>query len=147
METKQYSIGELGELLGISRRTVRFYVQRELIPKPIGLGRSTYYTEEHLNKLRNIARLQDMGLALDSISQILSGEISEEAALENSKPVSRGQRGRKGVSVEQWIKMKFNKGIELHIDTAEAAPTAEQLEALQKSISEIFNLNTGEENE
>ena len=145
MDKEQYSIGELSELLGISRRTVRFYVQRELIPKPVGLGRSTYYTDEHLNKLKEIARLQDMGLALDSISQILNGELSEETAVENSRPVSRGQRSRKGVFIEQWIKMKFNKGIELHIDTAEVGPSAEQLEALQKSINEIFNLNTGEE--
>ena len=147
MNTNQYSIGELSELLGISRRTVRFYVQRDLIPKPVGLGRSTYYTDEHLIKLREIARLQDMGLALDSIALILKGEVTEETAIEESKPVSRGQRSRKGVFIEQWVKMTFNSGIELHINTAEVGPTADQLEALQKSISEIFNLNTGESHE
>jgi hypothetical protein len=38
------SIGELADATGVSRRTVRFYVQRGLIDPPVGLGRASHYT-------------------------------------------------------------------------------------------------------
>lgn len=139
MKDEKYSIGELSELLGISRRTVRFYVQKGLLPKPIGLGRATHYSSDHLKRLREIARLQDMGLALDAIAQVLRGEMTEDAAVAEQNPVSRGQRSRKNVSVEQWLRVILQKGLELHINTCEIEPTAEQLEDLQKSIIAIFN--------
>ena len=139
MEDEKYNIGELSEMLGISRRTVRFYVQRGLLSKPIGLGRATHYTSDHLARLREISRLQDMGLALDAISQVLNGELAEDLALAAQTPVSRGQRSRKNVSVEQWLKVKLQKGVELHLDMSEIEPTARQLEDLQKSIIAILN--------
>jgi len=36
--TKRFSVGELAELGGVSRRTVRYYVQEGLIPAPLGLA-------------------------------------------------------------------------------------------------------------
>ena len=80
-----------------------------------------------------------MGLALDAIAQVLRGEMTEDAAVAEQNPVSRGQRSRKNVSVEQWLRVILQKGLELHINTREIEPTAEQLEDLQKSIIAIFN--------
>jgi DNA-binding transcriptional MerR regulator len=51
MEKQKYSIGELAELAGVSRRTVRFYVQSRLIPAPEGAGRGSYYTGRHLERI------------------------------------------------------------------------------------------------
>ena len=38
MSDALYAIGELADLGGISRRTVRYYVQEGLLPPPRGLG-------------------------------------------------------------------------------------------------------------
>ncbi|MBA2355458.1 MAG: MerR family DNA-binding transcriptional regulator, partial [Acidobacteria bacterium] len=38
-----YAIGDLAALGGVSRRTVRYYVQGGLIPPPEGLGRGNHY--------------------------------------------------------------------------------------------------------
>ena len=55
--SERYSIGELAGLAGVSRRTVRFYVQTRLIPPPCGAGRGSYYTRAHLEAiLRERAR-------------------------------------------------------------------------------------------
>lgn len=51
-QNKKYTIGELAEATGISRRSVRFYVQTGVIPPPVGRGRFCYYTDEHLASIR-----------------------------------------------------------------------------------------------
>jgi hypothetical protein len=62
--THRYTIGELAGLSGISRRTVRFYVQSGLIPPPLGAGRGSYYTNEHLEAIVRIRRRQAEGFGL-----------------------------------------------------------------------------------
>jgi DNA-binding transcriptional MerR regulator len=37
-DTARYGIDELAELGGVSRRTVRYYVQEQLLPPPLGVG-------------------------------------------------------------------------------------------------------------
>ncbi|MFA4837909.1 MAG: MerR family transcriptional regulator [Candidatus Neomarinimicrobiota bacterium] len=63
-EEKQYKIGELAELAGVSRRTVRFYVQNALMSPPVGLGRGSYYTDEHLTQIARLRDLQKQGILL-----------------------------------------------------------------------------------
>jgi len=47
----RYSIAELASAAGISRRAVRYYVQRKIIDPPCGGGRGSYYTEQHLQSI------------------------------------------------------------------------------------------------
>jgi DNA-binding transcriptional MerR regulator len=63
----RYSIDELASLGGVSRRTVRYYVQENLIPAPLGLGRGRHYTPEHLQQLLRVKALQESGRTLDEI--------------------------------------------------------------------------------
>ncbi len=63
----RYAIGELAELGGVSRRTVRFYVQEGLIPAPFGVGRGNHYGPEHLGRLLEVKSLQEAGHTLDEI--------------------------------------------------------------------------------
>ncbi len=55
---ERYSIAELSELAGVSRRTVRYYVQSRLIPPPLGAGRGSYYTRAHLDAILQARRRQ-----------------------------------------------------------------------------------------
>ncbi|MDI9528467.1 MAG: MerR family transcriptional regulator [Candidatus Cloacimonadota bacterium] len=47
----RYSIAELASAAGVSRRAVRYYVQRKIIDPPCGGGRGSYYTEQHLQSI------------------------------------------------------------------------------------------------
>jgi len=99
METKQYTIEELCELTGFSRRTIRYYVQEGLIDPPAGRGRGGFYFDSHLNKLRQIKALQDDGLRLSQIQEVLKiGKKPEMAPLR-----------------EIWIRYPVEPGIEIHI--------------------------------
>ena len=53
-----YGIEELAELGGVTRRTVRYYVQRGLLPTPLGTGRGPHYTPAHLERLIHIRRFK-----------------------------------------------------------------------------------------
>ena len=67
----RYGIADLAELGGVSRRTVRYYVQEGLLPAPFGVGRGQHYGPAHLERLLAVKRLQQIGLALDEIRREL----------------------------------------------------------------------------
>ena len=68
METKKkFSLEELSELTGISRRTIRFYIQKGLMNGPEGEKRGAYYTTEHLEDLLRIKRMTGKHIPLNEI--------------------------------------------------------------------------------
>ena len=68
METKKkFSLEELSELTGISRRTIRFYIQRGLMNGPEGEKRGAFYTTEHLEDLLRIKRMTEKHIPLNEI--------------------------------------------------------------------------------
>ena len=72
MADERYSVGELADLGGVSRRTVRYYVQEGLLPAPHGVGRGDHYGREHLERLLQVKALQEAGRTLDEIRQLLA---------------------------------------------------------------------------
>ena len=99
MEEKQLTIHDLCELTGYSRRTVRYYVQEGLLDPPAGRGRGGFYFDSHLEKLLRIKALQDKGLRLAAILEVLN------KGGETEPPATR----------EVWIKYPIDQGIEIHI--------------------------------
>jgi DNA-binding transcriptional MerR regulator len=81
MSETSYKLDELAAAAGVSPRTVRYYVQRGLLPAPAFRGRDTAYSGEHLLRLRAIKRLQESFLPLDAIQAEL--EKRSPAELEN----------------------------------------------------------------
>ncbi|MEZ5142653.1 MAG: MerR family transcriptional regulator [Acidimicrobiales bacterium] len=66
-----YSIDELSALTGVPSRTIRFYQSKGTLPPPERRGRVALYRPEHADRLRVIAELQDRGLRLDAIRDVL----------------------------------------------------------------------------
>jgi len=62
-----YDIEALAEKAGVTRRTVRFYVQTGLLPPPNGAGRGARYDEGHLRRLLEIGEQKGNGRTLDDI--------------------------------------------------------------------------------
>ncbi len=102
MEKKKYSIGELADLTGVSRRTVRFYVQRGLIPPPEGAGRGSYYTSEHRDLITRIRALQGVRLQLDSIAAAHPGAPCPQPC--NRTLVTR-------VHLAEGVALEFSRGV------------------------------------
>lgn len=102
-----YNIETLAKLAGISRRAVRFYIQRGLLSPPEGQARGAYYTEEHLKRLKEILRLSEQGVPLVKMNSVIDGglEIREEGAV---------YRADGGVKKSRWERIEILKGVELH---------------------------------
>jgi DNA-binding transcriptional MerR regulator len=146
MSEGQLSLEELADRMGLSRRAIRFYVQRGLLPPPLGLGRGRHYDQRHLETLRRIQELQSAGHSLDAIGHILAGgEVTPAAgaAVETELPAAAAQattrspRRRRELSAELWTRLRLAPGVELHVDAA-AHPTAEQLLQVRQAVRRIL---------
>lgn len=98
-----YGIDELADRAGVSRRTVRYYVQRGLLPAPTGVGRGKHYTEGHLARLVRIRELQEEGVALVDIASRLEGR----------EPVARAEDALPVQST--WTRIALSPDVELMV--------------------------------
>ncbi|MGE0791827.1 MAG: MerR family transcriptional regulator [Sandaracinaceae bacterium] len=115
------TIAELAERGGVSRRTVRYYVQRGLLPSP-GLGRGAQYGKDALERLIRIRDRQAQGVSLDAIASELDGDPPPAV------PVA-------APSVEQstWTRVAIADGVELHL--RDRRLDAQQLERVMTAIA------------
>jgi DNA-binding transcriptional MerR regulator len=70
-ERQRYTIDELTTATGIASRTIRFYQSAGALPPPVKIGRIGYYGPEHIERLELIARLQDRGLRMRAIKDLV----------------------------------------------------------------------------
>lgn len=71
MQDQEVELGieDLAERVGVSVRTIRFYIAEGLLPGPDGRGKAATYGAEHLLRLRLIRRLVEQRLPLAEIGQ------------------------------------------------------------------------------
>jgi DNA-binding transcriptional MerR regulator len=69
--TLELRIDELARKARTTTRNVRAYASRKLLPPPTLKGRTAFYGEPHLGRLRLISRLVERGFSLASISELL----------------------------------------------------------------------------
>jgi DNA-binding transcriptional MerR regulator len=99
MEEKKYTIEQLGELTGFSRRTIRYYIQEGLLDPPAGRGRGGFYFDSHLATLMAIKSYQSQGLRLGTIQKALHS----------------GQQPAIASDREIWVQYAITQGVELHV--------------------------------
>jgi len=121
----QLSIGELSDATGVTRRTIRYYVQRGLIPPPLGAGRGHYYTAAHLERLRRIRYLQDDALSLDAIAARLDGPAPSDGAAEAPGA---------GPSA-LWLRLQVAPGLEVHLEGGRFRVSPARLRRLAQAVA------------
>lgn len=76
----EYTIDELATLMRMPSRTIRFYQSKGALPGPEIRGRVAFYGASHVERLKLIGTLQDRGLSIrairDLLSQVDKGELS-----------------------------------------------------------------------
>src|SRR5258706_6128013 len=70
--TPEYTIDELAQHSEVPSRTIRFYQSRGALMAPEIRGRVAYYGPAHVERLKLIAQLQDRGLRIDAIRDLLA---------------------------------------------------------------------------
>lgn len=123
-----YKLAELARAGGVTPRAVRLYVTRDLLPAPVFRGRSTTYNEDHLVRLRAIARLRvDEGLQLDAIRSRLAVLSPDDLAALGAPPPLAGPPAAPLLGedrpagdplpggAERWDRLALLPGLELHV--------------------------------
>jgi DNA-binding transcriptional MerR regulator len=72
MSDTEYSIDELSAVSRVPSRTIRFYQSKGALSKPEIRGRVAVYGEGHVERLALIAKLQDQGLRIKAIRDVLA---------------------------------------------------------------------------
>lgn len=120
----RYSLDELAELGGVSRRTVRYYLQEALLPPPFGVGRGPHYGATHLDALVQVKTLQEAGRTLDEIRRVRHGARDDGRSRIAHQPVSLAS------SRSLWRRLVLAPGVELHVSSNVRLPGAAGLAQL-----------------
>jgi DNA-binding transcriptional MerR regulator len=72
VQAHEYTIDELASVARLPSRTIRFYQSRGALMPPEIRGRVAYYGQPHIERLKLIAQLQDRGLRIDAIRDLLA---------------------------------------------------------------------------
>jgi DNA-binding transcriptional MerR regulator len=122
METDSFKLDELAEQAGVSARTVRYYVQRGLLPGPTFRGKDSSYGREHLVRLKAIKRLQEQYLPLDAIQEALDQrtlaqleQLADGREAISPVPVSTPPSVVEAARGTAWKRFALAPGLELHL--------------------------------
>jgi DNA-binding transcriptional MerR regulator len=68
----EYRISDVVEETGVAPRTIREWIMRGMVKKPSGNGPAAVYDEQHVARIRVIARLRLQGAMLDDIKKAIA---------------------------------------------------------------------------
>lgn len=124
-----YSIEDLSKITGLSRRTIRFYIQEELLAKPEGQKRGAHYLASHLETLLRVRRLSAEGMTLDSIRQTLRKHENKTQTTVISP---------KSGTTRTCVHIAVAPGVELTVDPSTAQMNSQELRELVKRLVEAL---------
>lgn len=124
MQRSQYTLQELAEKTGLTRRTIRYYIARGLVPAPDTAGRTAYYTDAHLEALNRVTSLKSQGYGLNDINKEL------HPADVNS------------ITAERWILHRISSDVQIFVDAD--APTW-RLKRINEAAEELAAILSREE--
>ncbi|CAM3030812.1 helix-turn-helix domain-containing protein [Vibrio rarus] len=120
---KEYTMQQLSELTDLPVRTIRFYIQKGLVDRPIGERKGAKYNEDHVAQCLKIKKWTAAGLSLDKVAQALV-----EPPLELPTPPKKTG----DVSMKTCIHLA--EGVELIIDSDIAQLSASDIRSLANTI-------------
>jgi len=125
---KDYSLDELSVLTELPKRTIRYYIQMELVDRPIGEKRAARYSQKHLERLLTIRKWTNSGISLERIKELL---------IDDSKapPIPPKRVG----SIEVRSHLLVAPGVEVVVEPGQANLSAEQLRTFLRSSIELYN--------
>ncbi|MFZ5639087.1 MAG: MerR family transcriptional regulator [Bacillota bacterium] len=148
-ELKQYKIGEVAELAGISKRTIDYYTNLGLLRPVRSESNYRYYSEDTIVRLRIIENMKENRFTLDEIKEqfaILDDRLSQ------AKKYNEGGMLNTGFLINQ-VKLLENQITQLqpvlaNIDSGQVALSVKQklfhsialLQAILIYIDEIASL-------
>jgi DNA-binding transcriptional MerR regulator len=133
IENTKFTVDELATLTDVSRRTIRYYIQQNLVSPPEGNRKGSYYLQHHLEQLLEVKKWQKAGLSLERIKELLSEPDGGELPL----PPRRKRPG--DVAVRSHIIIA--PGVELVISPEDADMSPDNIRLLTRKLLDLTTLN------
>ncbi len=125
---------DLADRAGVSIRTVRYYIQQGLLSGPEARGPGAHYSDEHLDRILLIKRLQKEHLPLAEIRRVIDSSAAEVQAPASARDYIASVLGKPPAYVgepvmssppperystaparSQWERVALTRDVELHI--------------------------------
>lgn len=145
---------DLADRAGVSIRTVRYYIQQGLLQEPEARGPGAHYTEEHLDRLLLIKRLQKEHLPLAEIRKAIQSGAAEAAIPRSARDYVRSVLGKQHSVSEvmssppmqvpdepvrsQWERITLAPDIELHLRRPLSRGVNKKVERLLDVARDLF---------
>ncbi|MDX2424783.1 MAG: MerR family DNA-binding transcriptional regulator [Cycloclasticus sp.] len=123
MKEELYTATELGDVLGVSARTLRFYETKKLIT-PIRVGNRRIYNYKDSARMKLILRGKRIGFSLDEIKKFLD--------LYDADPSQKKQLKLLQDGVEQRV-------AQLNQQKKDITQTLKELKEIQNATAEALN--------
>jgi len=129
----KFNLKQLSEQADVPERSIRFYIQKGLLPRPQGETRAAVYDQGHLADLLRIRQWQQAGLSLDAIGGLLQGRTAA--------PIAPARPG----AVEVRSHLIVADGLELVVAPERAGLTQAQLRRLFHAVRSAYAEELGED--
>ncbi|PJA39139.1 MAG: MerR family transcriptional regulator [Lysobacterales bacterium CG_4_9_14_3_um_filter_62_6] len=129
----KFNLKQLSEQADVPERSIRFYIQKGLLPRPQGETRAAVYDHGHLADLLRIRQWQQAGLSLDAIGGLLQGRTAA--------PIAPARPG----AVEVRSHLIVADGLELVVAPERAGLTQAQLRRLFHAVRSAYAEELGED--
>ena len=133
---EKYTFNELCTLVELPIRTVRFYIQKNLVSPPEGSRKGAYYTQKHLEELLAIRKWQRAGLSLERIRELLFDGTAEPGQMPPPQ-------GRRPGDLEVWSKLFVKEGVEIHLEPKMAGMSPEQVREFCRRVMALADELSG----
>ncbi|MBR4210062.1 MAG: MerR family transcriptional regulator [Lachnospiraceae bacterium] len=140
----KYTTGEMAKLCGVTVRTVQYYDTRGiLVPSELTEGGRRLYSEEDVKRMKIICFLRDLGLSIDSISQLLSEKdpgsviallLDEQEKTLKKEVDERKERLKKIVDLKTGLKSIDNISVESIGDIAYIMTNKMELQRVHRTM-------------
>lgn len=123
-----YNIELLSKLSGLTKRTVRYYIEKGLLDPPVGSCRGSYYTQSHLDRLEEIKKWSQQGIPLTQVKLLIEGETHSQCVTKIDV-----------IYTTKWEKLKIADNLELHFWENSIRP--QDLKSIYDFIQNIISSN------
>ena len=108
---QEYTLRELCEECGVTRRAVQWYEKYELV-SPCGKTNRCYllYDKEAIAKVKEIKSLQNYGFKVSEIKEYFNSTEKEQRILLKQKHTELNQKSSQLISYIKEIEISLNKG-------------------------------------
>ena len=132
----EYKVSELAAKAGVTKRTIHYYISKGLLLPPEGSGINSIYTEEHLNRILLIKKLQAEYMPLNKIRDYILENPKEKVSdsIKNTKEKVIMKNNDKDVYIKENVCDIF----EMHYSMENAEKYKHIIENVKKYVEKMM---------